>query len=56
MNIRVVRDDGRPIRLGFAAAREVGLKLIVANLILDRLDHRLGVAAGRAARTARCTT
>src|ERR1700755_621343 len=32
--IRVVRDDGRPIRLGLAAAREVGLKLIVANVIL----------------------
>src|SRR5262245_17189693 len=32
--IRVVRDDGRPIRLGFALAREVGLKLLVANVLL----------------------
>jgi uncharacterized RDD family membrane protein YckC len=32
-SIRVVRDDGRPVRLGFAVLREVLLKYIVANLI-----------------------
>jgi uncharacterized RDD family membrane protein YckC len=32
--IRVVRDDGRPIRLGFALAREIGLKWFVANILL----------------------
>ena len=32
--IRVVRDDGRPIRVGLAFMREVGLKLLVANIIL----------------------
>ena len=31
--IRVVRDDGRPIRLGFAALREVLLKYIVGVLV-----------------------
>jgi uncharacterized RDD family membrane protein YckC len=47
--IRVVRDDGRPIRAGFAFAREVGLKLLIANIIL---------ISGRWARrrTGRCTT
>src|SRR4051794_6997532 len=34
VGIRVVRDDGRPIRLGLAVAREVGLKLLVANLVV----------------------
>ena len=32
--IRVVRDDGKPIRVGFAFMREVGLKLLIANIIL----------------------
>ena len=32
--IRVVRDDGRPIGAGLAFVREVGLKLLVANIIL----------------------
>jgi uncharacterized RDD family membrane protein YckC len=32
--VRVVRDDGRPIRLGFGVLREVLLKYIVANLAL----------------------
>jgi uncharacterized RDD family membrane protein YckC len=32
--IRVVRDDGRPIRGGFAFMREVGLKLLIANILL----------------------
>src|SRR4051794_39073625 len=32
--IRVVRDDRRPIRLGLAALREVGLKYFAANLVL----------------------
>jgi len=32
--IRVVRDDRRPIRLGLAALREVGLKYFAASLIL----------------------
>jgi uncharacterized RDD family membrane protein YckC len=33
-SVRVVRDDGRPIRLGFAVLREVLLKYIIANLVL----------------------
>src|SRR4051794_5909077 len=32
--IRVVRDDGQPVRAGFSFVREVGLKLLVANIIL----------------------
>jgi uncharacterized RDD family membrane protein YckC len=32
-SIRVVRDDGRPVRLGLAVVREVLLKYIVANLV-----------------------
>jgi uncharacterized RDD family membrane protein YckC len=33
-SIRAVRNDGRPIRLGFALGREVGLKYLLANLVL----------------------
>ncbi|HEY6888756.1 MAG TPA: RDD family protein, partial [Solirubrobacter sp.] len=33
-DIRVVRNDGRPIRLGLSVVREVLLKYILANLIL----------------------
>ena len=32
--IRVVRDDGRPVRIGLAVTRDLFLKYIVANLIL----------------------
>ena len=46
--IRVVRDDGRPIRLGFAVVREVGLKSCSATCILGiGWMHRLAVAARR---------
>ncbi|WP_028067797.1 RDD family protein [Solirubrobacter soli] len=33
-NIRVVRDDGRPVRFGLAVLRDVGLKYFVANLLI----------------------
>ena len=54
--IRVVRDDGRPIRLGFAVLREVGLKYSSPTSSSASAGSSTRCGRSASARTARCTT